>query len=117
MVRLGTGIGGAAMMGGRLLTGRHFQAGYLGGRILLSIDGLPCSCGGIGCAESKASTWSMPRICRDWPGFATSLPAHEEINFATLFRCADGGEVVAQQVQERCLQVWGALIHAYDRSG
>src|SRR6185437_5382106 len=33
MVTLGTGIGGAAMIGGRLLTGKHSQAGCLGGHL------------------------------------------------------------------------------------
>lgn len=118
MVTLGTGIGGAAMMDGRLLTGKHFQAGCLGGHIPVTVDGSPCSCGGIGCAESEASTWSMPRVCRNWPGFANSLLAKEEINFATLFRCADAGDYVAQQIQNRSLRIWAAnavaLIHAYD---
>src|SRR5581483_9268912 len=31
MITLGTGIGGAAMIGGRLLRGKHAQAGNLGG--------------------------------------------------------------------------------------
>jgi len=118
MVTLGTGIGGAAMMGGRLLTGKHFQAGCLGGHLPLSLDGTPCSCGGIGCAESEAAAWAMPRVCRSWPGFATSLLAREEITFAALFCCADAGDAVAQQVLDRCLRVWGAnavaMIHAYD---
>ncbi len=46
MVTLGTGIGGAAMIGGHLLTGRHFQAGCLGGHLPLRVDGAECTCGG-----------------------------------------------------------------------
>ncbi|MGA7522811.1 MAG: ROK family protein [Acidobacteriaceae bacterium] len=118
MVTLGTGIGGAAMMGGRLLTGKHFQAGCLGGHIPAILDGATCSCGAIGCAESEAAGWCLPRVCRDWPGFAASRLAREAISFKTLFRCADAGDAVAQQVLGRCLRIWGAnavaLIHAYD---
>jgi glucokinase len=118
MVTLGTGIGGAAMIGGHLLTGRHFQAGCLGGHLPLRVDGAECACGGSGCAESEASGWSLPGICRNWPGFRDSLLAREELNFETLFRCAGAGDAVAQRVRDHCLQIWAtnavALIHAYD---
>jgi glucokinase len=118
MVTLGTGIGGAAMIAGRLLTGKHFQAGCLGGHLPVRVDGAECTCGGIGCAESEASGWSLSGICGKWPEFAGSELAREEMNFEALFRCAGAGDAVAQQIREHCLQVWGtnavALIHAYD---
>lgn len=118
MVTLGTGIGGAAMIGGRLLTGKHSQAGCLGGHLPLRIDGAECTCGGIGCAESEAASWSLPGICRNSPGFAESALAREELNFESLFRCAEAGDAVARQVREHCLRAWAtnavALIHAYD---
>jgi glucokinase len=118
MVTLGTGIGGAAMIDGRLLMGKHSQAGCLGGHLPVRFDGEECTCGGIGCAESEAASWSLPGICRNSPGFADSALAHEELNFETLFRCAEAGDAVARQVREHCLQIWGtnavALIHAYD---
>lgn len=118
MVTLGTGIGGAAMMGGRLVMGKHSQAGCLGGHLPLRIDGAECTCGGIGCAESEAASWSLPGICRNSPGFADSALAREDLNFESLFRCAEAGDPVAWRVREHCLRVWAAnavaLIHAYD---
>lgn len=118
MVTLGTGIGGAAMVGGELLKGKHFQAGCLGGHFPVHAAGDSCTCGGFGCAESEAAGWSLPRVCRNWAGFTGSALANEVIDFESLFRCADAGDTVARQVREHCLQVWGAnavtLIHAYD---
>lgn len=118
MVTLGTGIGGAAMIGGRLLTGRHSQAGCLGGHFPLSVDGAKCTCGGTGCAEAEAAGWSLPGICRNWPGYARSALAREDLDFEALFRCANAGDTVAQQVRAHCLRVWStnavALVHAYD---
>ena len=118
MVTLGTGIGGAAMMSGRLLTGKHFQAGCLGGHFPVRFDGELCTCGAIGCAESEAAGWSLPRVCRTWPDFENSMLANGNLNFENLFRCADAGDTVAQSICERCLKVWAvnavALIHAYD---
>ncbi len=118
MVTLGTGIGGAAMIGGRLLIGKHFQAGCLGGHFPMRIEGERCTCGAIGCPESEAAGWSLPRTCRRWPGFESSLLAQEELNFKSLFRSADAGDVVASSIREYCLEMWAAnavaLIHAYD---
>ncbi len=119
MLTLGTGIGGAAMVGGRLLRSRHHQAGVIGGHIPVSIDGRPCSCGGSGCAEAEASTWALPAICAAWPGFArSSLAAEEQIDYLTLFRHYDVGDAVAAAVLERSCDVWATLavtlIHAYD---
>ena len=119
MVTLGTGVGGAAMLGGRLLRGKHFQAGCLGGHLPAVFDGRPCTCGALGCVEAEASTWSMPEVCRAAPGFdASALAAEPAITFEVLLRHARAGDAVASAVRDRCLAVWGAgavgLIHAYD---
>lgn len=119
MMTLGTGIGGAAMMHGKLLRGAHSQAGSLGGHLVADFDGHQCNCGNIGCAEAEAAGWSMPQIARDWLGFAeSSLPQSGDIDFLTLFQQAEAGDRVATAVRDRCLRVWAAnavsQIHAYD---
>ena len=119
MMTLGTGIGGAAMMQGRLVRGKHAQAGCLGGHLIVSPQGRRCTCGAVGCAESEASTWALPAVCAEWPGFAASALACERtLDFAALFRVAGAGDEVAQAVAEHCIQVWAALavslVHAYD---
>ena len=118
MVTLGTGIGGAAMIGGRLLGSKAGHAGSLGGHIPVRMDGRRCACGAIGCAEAEASTSTLPDLCRDWPGFATSsLSKKEPINFQALFSAVDARDAIAEQVLAYCLQIWSvltvALIHAY----
>src|ERR1700752_1317519 len=72
MMTLGTGIGGVAMIEGKLLRGKHFQAGCLGGHIPVLFNGRPCTCGGIGCAEAEASGWALPGVVRSVPGFPAS---------------------------------------------
>ena len=118
MVTLGTGIGGAAMIGGNLLRGRHFQAGCLGGHLPVTLSGRACSCGALGCAESEASGWALPIIVKEWPGFEHSSLNQGEISFERLFGHAAAGDTVALEVREHCLRVWSAnavaLIHAYD---
>lgn len=119
MMTLGTGIGGAAMIHGRLLRGAHGQAGSLGGHLPVNLKGRPCACGNIGCAESEASGWSLPLIARQWPNFsASSIALLAEINFKELFREAEKHDEVAVQLRDHCLHVWAvnavALVHAYD---
>jgi glucokinase len=119
MMTLGTGIGGAAMIQGKLLRGAHAQAGCLGGHLPVDFRGRPCSCGNIGCAEAEAAGWSLPGILRDTPGFAGSALGKEtKLDFRALFGAADAGDAVAVEVRDRCLAVWAsnavALIHAYD---
>ncbi len=119
MMTLGTGIGGVAMIEGKLLRGKHGQAGCLGGHIPVLFNGRPCTCGGIGCAEAEASGWSLPGILRDTPGFSEStLSKLSHLGFKQLFEEAERGDEVALSVRQRCLNVWAvdavALIHAYD---
>jgi glucokinase len=119
MMTLGTGIGGSAMIGGRLLRGKHFQAGVLGGHLVADFEGRPCTCGGVGCVEAEASTWALPGICRAMPGYAASaLARHERLDFEAVFGEAAAGDAVATAVRDRCLRVWAAgavaMVHAWD---
>jgi glucokinase len=119
MITLGTGIGGAAMIEGKLLRGKHMQAGCLGGHIPVLFTGRRCTCGNIGCAEAEASGWSLPLVAREWPGFAQSVLAQsKEVGFKELFEVAERGDAVALALRERCLHVWSAdavgLVHMYD---
>ena len=119
MITLGTGIGGAAMMLGKLVRGTHAQAACLGGHMPVNYRGHKCACGNVGCAEAEASGWSLLRIVRETPGFdKSSLASAAQIDFQTLFAAARKGDAVASAVQQHCLNVWAvnavALIHAYD---
>jgi glucokinase len=118
MFTLGTGIGGVAMIGGRLLRGKHEQAGVLGGHTPVTMNGRRCTCGGIGCAESEASGWALPLIANSWRGYAASALASRKIDFENLFSCAADGDPVAEEIVNHCLRVWGAAavaaIHAFD---
>lgn len=119
MVTLGTGVGGAAMMGGQLVRGRHYQAGCLGGHLLARYGGRECTCGALGCIEAEASTWALPAICREHPAYeASPLAKLPKIGFAELVRTAGEGDDCASDIFARCVDVWSAgvvsLIHAYD---
>lgn len=118
LVTLGTGIGVSAMLERRLLRSRLGHAGSLGGHLVVKMDGRRCACGAIGCAEAEASTWALPAIAADWPGFAESVLAGlARLDYAEVFRAKDAGDRVAIEIVERSIAVWSALavtlVHAY----
>lgn len=119
MITLGTGIGGAAMIEGKLLRGKHAQAGCLGGHLPAKVGGRPCTCGAIGCSEAEASGWALPIMAKEWNGYSESaLAQREKVDFRSVFELAQAGDRVAREIRDYCLQVWVTaavgLIHAYD---
>lgn len=77
LVTIGTGIGGALVLGGRLVRGAHGVAGEFG-HMQAVPDGLACECGLSGCWEQYCSGRALERVTR-----------------VTLGRHVDGPEVAA----------------------
>lgn len=119
MITLGTGIGSAVLIEGKLLKGKHFQAGNLGGHFTVNHRGAVCSCGNIGCMEAEASTWRLPELIRNHPSYLSSSLKNEEIlDYEALFRNAGQHDSLSEEILEHCFSVWSAgiitMIHAYD---
>lgn len=119
MVTMGTGIGSAVLMEGKLLRGPHFQAGNLGGHLVVNHHGSLCTCGNIGCVEAEASTWRLPSLIKEHPGFSQSALSKEKVlDFKALFHHAQHDDKVAREVLDQCLSAWAAgiisMIHAFD---
>ncbi|HWI66042.1 MAG TPA: ROK family protein [Symbiobacteriaceae bacterium] len=60
MLTLGTGVGGAIVIGGKLWRGARSGAGEVG-HMALFPGGLECNCGGRGCAEQYVSAKALTR--------------------------------------------------------
>ncbi len=119
LITLGTGVGSAALMDGKLVRGRYHLAGNLGGHMSINLHGSECNCGHTGCVESEASTWALKKIATGSPGFkASALSREPEIDFNTVFRLAREGDELAMRIRENCLKAWSFaivnLILAYD---
>lgn len=119
MVTLGTGVGSAALVNGRLLKGSHYLAGNLGGHQTIRFDGKRCNCGNVGCLESEASSWALPEMIKQHVLYPESLFAQgERSDFEAVFRLATAGDSLAISIRDHCLEVWAAgilnLVYAYD---
>jgi glucokinase len=119
MVTLGTGIGGAAIIGGQILRGKHFQAGILAGHLTVNVHGSECNCGNTGCVETEASSWRLPDLAARHPLFNSSaLSRLERIDYKDLFDLAGKGDALAKELIDQSLDAWSScvvnMIHAYD---
>lgn len=119
LITLGTGVGTAVMINGKILRGKHYLAGNLGGHTTINLNGTVCNCGNIGCLESESSTWALHNKTRKYPDFWKSALAREqEVDFETVFRKAKEGDNVATLIKADCLKAWALgiinLVHAYD---
>jgi glucokinase len=119
VMTLGTGIGTSVITEGKLLRGKHFQAGCLGGHISVVYNGRMCNCGNKGCVETYASTWALKERIEQHKNFdKSSLSKVPVIDFETLFTEADNNDALAIEFKNDCIELWSAavvnLIHAYD---
>jgi glucokinase len=119
MVTLGTGVGGAAIIEGSLLRGKHFVAGCLAGHFTINFNGNKCNCGNIGCVESEASSWSIAEIARDNALYTQSpLSKVELLDYEQVFSYAKESDQLAEILVAHSLKAWSSgvvnLIHAYD---
>ncbi len=74
LLTLGTGVGGAVILDGRLFTGHHGAAGELG-LITLNPDGPPCNSGNRGSLEQYASVQAIRRRTGSEPDRLSALAA------------------------------------------
>ena len=59
-VVLGTGVGGAVIVNGKLISGTNYAVGEIG-HMVISLDGQQCNCGRKGCFEAYASASALIR--------------------------------------------------------
>ncbi|MBN2436114.1 MAG: ROK family protein [Spirochaetes bacterium] len=102
MVTLGTGIGGGAIVDGRLLEGRDgFAAEF--GHISIDLNGIPCSCGNRGCFERYASASSIAKLATEQiSDYPDSKLNGETITAELLYSFAKEGDSFAKHMMSQC---------------
>lgn len=119
LMTFGTGIGTAAVVGGTVLRGRHYQAGILGGHMTTDIHGKPCNCGNLGCLEAQAGHWALDETVHSHPDFSQSMLANaSRIDYLTVLEAARAGDKAATAIYDGLIEHWSSgiinMIHAYD---
>jgi glucokinase len=124
MLTLGNGVGGAALVNGRLLRGHSGVAGHVG-HITVEPHGAVCSCGNRGCletvfsaraieAEARAAVLRgcdsvLTRLFREQPQLATCR---------TVFQAASEGDGIATAIVAgaiyRLAAALAGLLHIFD---
>ncbi|MFD2793218.1 ROK family protein [Promicromonospora vindobonensis] len=121
IVITGTGIGTAVLAGGEPLVGPEGYGGILGGHFTVDLDGPPCNCGNVGCAEAIGGSWNLAAQVRAVVGWQQSALAGAvsdgSMSMTVLFEASAAGDGVAAAVADRVLRAWAAtavnLCHAY----
>lgn len=121
IVITGTGIGTAVLTDGSPLVGPEGYGGVLGGHFTVDLDGPPCNCGNVGCAEAIGGSWNLAAQARAAVGWRDSALADAasagSLSMAQLFEASDAGDSVATGLTDRVLGAWAAtavnLCHAY----
>lgn len=108
-VSVGTGIGGAYAIEGRLVRGAHHAAGEIGH--LVASGSRTCSCGGTGHVESVASGPAIEAAYAEACG--ASGPAGvsaERVGLREIVQRADAGDVVAAAAITGAAEVLGTVL-------
>lgn len=111
MVTLGTGVGTAVLMEGKILRGGRHQAGNLGGFYVINHDARRPTGAMLGTAEGEASSHALRDIIRRHPGYSKSRLARDRApTFASLLECTAKGDRVSTELFGRVLDAWAAVI-------
>jgi glucokinase len=108
MFTLGTGVGGAVVIGDTVIEGEHSHGGELGHlRIDMPDRGRRCGCGALGCLEAYASATAVVERAREalagWRGH-TELKQYQTVfdqkqfNAEVIFTLAEKGDECAKKV-------------------
>ncbi len=110
MITLGTGIGGALILGGALHTGRDGAAGEIG-HMCIQYGGRQCGCGGRGCVEAYASATSVVKRFTEavTGGKASKLPVEGGVSCRDIFVAAGEGDACAAEIVDETATYLGVF--------
>ena len=115
MITLGTGIGGAIILNGKIFYGMNGMAGEFG-HVTVEPNGVPCGCGNHGCAERYASATALVRMAREEieagnaPALAKIAGSGAEFSAKAIYDLAMQGDEAAQRIFHRFGSVLGILL-------
>ena len=126
-IACGTGVGGGAIVDGRLLLGRAGLAAEVG-HMVVALNGPTCHCGGRGCLEAFAGGWSIEEAAQGLldqgiPSALTELMEErgEKLSGALINYAAQHDDGLAIEVLARAGRALGfavaSLAHLFNPEG
>jgi len=115
MLTLGTGIGGAIILNGKIFYGMNGMAGEFG-HVTVEPDGVSCGCGNHGCAERYASATAVVRMAREAieagqaPALARLAASGAEFSSKAVYDLAMEGHADARRIFDRFGRALGILL-------
>ncbi len=102
---LGTGVGGSAVLGGRLVEGSKHAAGEVGHVTIVS-GGRPCHCPNSGCLEAYVGGWAIAERAReevrahprDGVAIVRAAGSLRSITAESVFRAGRHGDPLAERI-------------------
>lgn len=112
LLTLGTGVGGAIMIEGRIARGATGVAAEIG-HMVIDINGTKCGCGNYGCFEQYASATALVRIAREILGIhccetgqSTTLDS-SNLTAKGIFEASKTGDKVARYATDQFSEYLG----------
>lgn len=107
-ITVSTGVGGGAILGGKIYRGSTSNALEIGHTTILP-DGPKCNCGNYGCIEALSSGTAIARQAREAinNGIETSLSNYENVSSYEVFKEANAGDKVAKEILEKSFTYLG----------
>lgn len=113
-ITVSTGIGGGAILDGKIYRGSTSNALEIG-HTTVSVYGRRCGCGNIGCVEAMSSGTAIMKIAKEaiTSRVETSLKKYESITSKELFIEANKGDKVSLEIVETAMSYLGIAISNY----
>lgn len=110
-ITVSTGVGGGAVLNGKLYrgsTGNALEVGHM----TVSTEGPRCGCGNVGCAESFASGTAIGKRAKEavTTNVATALKKYDNVTSKEVFIEASNGDRVAQEILNTALTYLGITV-------
>jgi len=115
MLTLGTGIGGAIIINGKIFPGMNGMSGEFG-HVTVEPEGYPCGCGNRGCAERYASATGTVRMAQEAiaageaPSLAKAASGDPEFGAKSIYDLAEQGDEAARRIFRRFGRALGIMM-------
>ncbi|MGR5437042.1 ROK family protein [Vibrio owensii] len=117
LVIIGTGIGTAVMMDGKVLHSRNHVAGNIGGHLIGHVGGRYCTCGNQGCLEAYSSNSILDEYLKERGTDLKGVNVEDSVDYKVIFDHYDSHEV-CKKIGDDLIAHWGSVVinmlHSYD---